>query len=277
MFTHVSVWLDNHDDETDRFRQGLAWAAMLDLPLEGCTVGGKRTAAPDRADEAFAQASASRKVAWNQVHLNGDLFEGMRYFLRPRGLSVCGDGDLRRWGRKLPPGMLDALQTGVVFVPHADHGLKRLLVLDHEAELRTGYLDALAQLCMRLGIEPVVLTVTDDERIAAGRRGALAPLFHKHHVRADYDVIRGADLVEAVHLVAACRECSHVVVENTPPGLRNRWWRRDPVDMLRKQSGELGIVVYPRPPEDSARFVWPPQQAKPDIDAKTLAEQRGAS
>ncbi len=260
MFTHVSVWLDNEAHDETLFQQALAWASRLRLPLEGCSV--RCGEAAHAYDEAFARASASRQVAWNRVERNGDLFEGMRTFLRPHGLSVCSDAEFQRWGRKIPHGILDALQSSMMFAPPAQHDLDRLLVLDYEDEFRADYVDGVARLCTRLGIEPVVLTVADDETMALRRQKAMAAVMAKHRLRAEFDLVLEVELVDAVRLVAACRGCSHVVVENTPPRLRNCWWRSDPVDTVLKRVGDLGVVVYPRPPEESARIGLRPQWSK---------------
>ncbi len=256
MFTHVLVWLDDEARDASLFQQALNWASLLRLPLEGCSVRTDektgRAARPSN-DLWFARESAARQVAWNHVYLDGNLYEGMQQYLRPLGWSVCGDSEFHRWGRTIPHGILDTLQSSMMIASPAHRDLQRLLVVDHEAEFRADYLDGVAGLCSRLGIEPVILTVADDEAAASRRQKLLAAVVAKHRLRGEFDLVLQSDLVDAVHLVAACRGCSHVVVENTPPRLRNCWWRRDPIDSLRKRAGDLGIVVYPRPFNESAQ------------------------
>lgn len=256
MFTHVSVWLDDDNEGEAAFQQALEWAFLLRLPLRGCSASARESDGlpVGRWNEAgFSHAAAGKQVEWNRVFFDGDRVENMRKFIGSQSLSVCAGRDgPGRAKRKLPHLLLDCVQSSMMFVSPIRSGMQRVLVLDHETIFRSAFFESAAKLCARLGVEPVILTVARDELAAQQRRESLASVVGKHLHRAELDLVLGSDLAEAVHLVAGCRGCSHVIVENTAPHLRNRWWRRDPIDDLHRKLGDLGMLVLPRPAREFA-------------------------
>jgi hypothetical protein len=228
----VSVWLDEFAPAASAFPHALEWAARLALPLHAVTPSAEFLTA-DRL-RLCATACARNGVAWDVSPAPDSMAEARTHFFRPLELCVLGDG--------LPPSLRDGLlreslhgnETCVLVCPRNWQPASRILVLHQESDAGSDFLLSALRLCRALAVTPVVLTVARSE-VESRRQQTLAEeVCAAERLVADFDVMVGCDVPQAVARVARWRRCTHVFLEKQPAP---PWWRGRRRDVLTEVLG----------------------------------------
>jgi K+-sensing histidine kinase KdpD len=100
--------------------------------------------------------------------------------------------------------------------------LTRILLLNETKRRQVGYLRAAADLCRRLEVKPVVLTIARSERQAHLQEQDAREALTGHGLSCDFDFVVGSEVKAAVAGVARWRRCQLVIMDraNVAP-----WWR----------------------------------------------------
>jgi hypothetical protein len=174
---------------------------------------------------ACAQACARRGISWDLVTYEG-LAAGTEDLLSPVDLVVLGPnmppGERKRILRYGLPGVTPAVH--VCPAHWAPWG--RALLLDEENRQPEGFLTLALELCLRLGLRPVILTVGPSERLAQLRQQTWRDRLTGSKLDCDFDLLVGGELRLAVSQVARWRRCQVIMMErpSVPPWWR--WWRQ---------------------------------------------------
>jgi K+-sensing histidine kinase KdpD len=136
--------------------------------------------------------------------------------------------------------------------------VSRLLVLHQHAEPPDGFLAAAADVCRRVGVRPVVLTVGRTDGEARRRQAVAEAVLAAGGLPADFDAVVGRDVRSAVAWAARWRRCSHVVVAKRQAAGWWRWPRNAAFQNLLGLSDRLTFLALPdRPAADGARIEKP--------------------
>jgi hypothetical protein len=213
----VSVWPDTLNSDRGVFAHARDWAEHLGLPL--------RTYTP-----------AAQPVE-----------RGIQEFLHPAELCV--------FGGELPAGLKDTLLrrafrsawTPALICPRSWQPVGRVLVLHQHRDPASRFLDAVAHVCRRFQVRPVVLTVARSDAEARLRQRFAEAALGAHDLAGEFDAVVGGDIAGAVSGVARWRRCAHVFLEKRP----EPWWRRlrgDTMGRLLALADSLTVLTWPGTP-----------------------------
>jgi len=240
------VWLDEFAPAASAFPHALEWAARLALPLHAVTPGAGSPVA-DRL-RLCATACVRNGVAWDVSPAPDSLAEARTQFFRPLELCVLGNA--------LPPALRDGLlreslhgtETCVLVCPRNWQPASRILVLHQESDAGSDFLRSALRLCRALAVTPVVLTVARTESEARRQQRLAGEVGAAERLVADFDVMVGCDVPQALARVARWRHCTHVFLEKPPAP---PWWRGRRRDVLAEVLGlgePLALLAVPATP-----------------------------
>jgi hypothetical protein len=156
-------------------------------------------------------------------------------------LIVRGNSALQRQafvqpGHNLPAG-------GVLVCPESWSPPSRFLVLDDGTN--DSYLERALQLCWRLRMIPILLTLGRSERGARQRQQKLRhTLGDRSHLYV-YDTVIGSDVNSAVARVARWRNCQTAIACHCPTNPWLRWLHTSPAVQLLDQADSLSLLALP--------------------------------
>jgi hypothetical protein len=215
MFEGIVVWL-NGSAETP-FTHALDWARRLRLPLRG-VLHSKARAGIDEAELVARCVRAG--VDWDLSICQGLTAANLPEFFAPRCLCVFQRGrydaceELAQW-------CLRQTRTASLVCPDRWIAAERVLLLNRRGPPGQAFLDQAARLCRAVGISPVVLTWAESVKEAQQRQQFAKQVLAPFPIT-EFDLLTGCSMPAAVDLVARCRRCTHVVLEQEPPA---SWWR----------------------------------------------------
>jgi hypothetical protein len=156
-------------------------------------------------------------------------------------LIVRGDSALQgqafvQAGHNLPAG-------GVLVCPESWSPPSRFLVLDDGT--CDGYLDRALQLCWRLRMIPILLTLGRSERGARQRQTQIRQTLGDRSHLCVYDTVIGGDVSSAVARVARWRNCQTVIACHCPTNPWLRWLHTSPAVQLLDQADSLSLLALP--------------------------------
>jgi hypothetical protein len=263
---NVSLWLDDRFSQDIAFGQAICWAECLDLPIRVVAKWWKKSggAAPwlsgDRRGfrqptvepaklaeihRKWASACGQAGVSVQTVLWQGDSEVGIDHFLSPSSLCVVETYGGQRFPQVLLQRSLRNKRTPLLLCGRTCRSLTRPLVLFEYMDPANAFLQNVAQLCVALHANPLVLAVSHQEREAQFRLAYAEGFFASQRVAADFDAMVGCDIPTAINRVALWRDCSHVILERQRPS--SGWFqlRGDLLDRLSGASDRLSILALP--------------------------------
>ena len=247
---HVTVWLDDSSLEDSTFPHALEWALCLNLPLRAVAMTGSNSERESRLPvleriRAWGAACAQKGVPF-ETHLSVEPTQGaMDHFLRSCGLCVFGEPSTSRIQRDLFQRASSNPEICQLLCPNTYAPIRRVLILCHQTELYSAYLESAARICQTLETTPVILVVARTERDAQLKQGFAEGVFGAQRLRADFDAVVHGDLGYAVSRVVSWRNCSHVIVERLNDA---SWWERTSgklVEQFREGSAPVSVFAIP--------------------------------
>ena len=247
MIGRVAVWLDRLTPTGGSFAQGLDWAARLHVPLHGILVReaqrSRESSSPQREQELLDRCSDQCR----RLDVSWDAAVCTQTPALAAGALACSN-ELCVFSHALAPVLWDALlhgalsgaETLALVCPETAPRLERVLIVNEDNGSDSGFLVSAAQLCKTLAAAPVVLTVARQERTGRRRELLAEDVFARGGVTAEFDLIVGADICQAVVLAARCRGCTHVFVERHPAP----WWRWLRGDNLQRLLGLSKTLTF---------------------------------
>jgi hypothetical protein len=244
IFHRIVVLMDQLAPDQGAFAYALDWARRLRLPLAGIPVAS--------AQSECAAACARAGVSWEMLRRNGQAtFEIPQSF---------GGDDLLVLGRALPVAQRQATlrrtlrhgAPGTLFCPDQFVPLTRMLLLNQRNDPRD-FLREGAELCRRLDIKLVVLTIAVSERQARHDEQLARETLTGLGLSCDFDFVAGSDVRAAVAGVARWRRCQLVVVNRDGEASWWRWLRSSTFERLIKLTERLAYLSFtPAAAADSA-------------------------
>lgn len=243
------------------FRFAHEWAAQLGVPLYG--VFYPNLAFPDAppanggADReegqrkqvqglatACAQACARRGIAW-QVGDYEELRAEPSSILTPVDLIVVGPGIPTGERKRLLRYSIGGATPAVHACPATWSQWSRALVLYEEEHYPEGFLGLALELCVRLRVKPVILTVARSERMAQLRQAALQELLSGWNWDCDFDLLVGGEVRLAVTHVARWRRCQVIMMERQAAPPWWRWWHGSSAEKFMGSQEEYSFLTLP--------------------------------
>jgi hypothetical protein len=253
----ISVWLEERNPEQGAFAYGLEWAARLRLPLQvfastepvvaALPANGSNASGSSLSDTLRTCRSAcDRKgVAWGAFLWHGDDPIGLEHFFHPSNLSVLGEMAATPRRRELIAAAAHNNATPVLICPPSWQPMSRVLIVHHQHDHGSPFLDTVVGLCQQLAVAPVVLTMASSERQALAEQAIVETKLAQYHLSGDLDYMVGCDVATAVSVVARWRHCSHVFVERPRAAAWWGWLRPDPLEQLLRTSSLVSTLVLP--------------------------------
>jgi hypothetical protein len=246
MFTRLFVLLDS-----GAFGYALEWATRLRLPLHGVVLpaaGGVPAHAEHRAVAAGVQASvacARAGVAWQLCRWDRNGTDRLDRLVGPGDLVVFGNAmpaaSKKRWLRQLLHETLAAL----LLCPGDWTPPRRLLVLQEGSLSGKRVLEAAESLCRDLPAAPVVLTLGVTLQAARHRQEVAREVLASRGLNADFDLIVGWNVREAVLSAVGWRRCQLAIIERPRPV---PWWRAfwgTPTERMLYPPAPVAFLVLP--------------------------------
>jgi len=245
IFHRLVVWLNRPAAEQGALALAMDWAGRLALPI--CAVIG-RDQVPGQPHVDFetvlARGCGYRGISWTVSAYEGPLTAAIGRLVEPADLVVLGSGfaandrkRLLRFGH----GDLPA----VLVTPDQWHPWSRALVLDEDHGSQESFLPIAVELCRRLQVQPVILTVARSTRRATLRQTAAKALLAESGLGCDFDVLVGAETRAAVANVARWRRCKGIVVERRAAPPWWRWWQSPTAERLMNLTDSFNLLALP--------------------------------
>jgi len=204
-----------------------------------------RQTAWQHAEQACLAACHQERVQWQSLVCDD------------RSLSdlLDGQGAGRLWvvSRRLPAAARRALversgpdcQAAVLVCPESIGPVRRALILNDARQPDGAFLCSAADLCRRLGVSPVVLTVARSERSAQRATARAQAALEHSDVSVLFDCLMGLGVRAAVGRIAHWRRCQLVMMNQ---GQTPSWWQRlrgPAVPLLADWMPELSFLSLP--------------------------------
>jgi hypothetical protein len=218
---HVSVWLDDLSSD-GTFAEALEWASRLGLPLRAVVTPAQSpnhelhpppvTPVVEKVKK-WGNICAQRGVAMETSFCAGGIEAGIEQFLRPWGVCVFEENRSDPVREKLVTRCTRNEKVLSLLAPPAHRAMTRILILQHQQNPSSSFLQSAVRLCLGLEVQPLILTMASSERQARLGQSFAAGVCSSLRVQANFDSLVAFDFRGAVKQIAAWRNCSHVIVE----------------------------------------------------------------
>ncbi|HEV3257939.1 MAG TPA: hypothetical protein VG013_13720 [Gemmataceae bacterium] len=199
----------------------------------------------EAAERACAGACSRLHVRWELSDWHDHLVSSVTEMVQPADLFVFGQALAPAQKKDLLRQAVDSGAAAILICPDNWQALHRVLVLDQGSQANERFLAAAAQLCRCFQAKAVVLTVADSERTARLRQGAAREMLAGCGLDADFDLVVGAEVGDAVANVARWRRCQLVVMERHNSQAWRRWPGHPRTETLIDLTQDLTFLALP--------------------------------